>query len=172
MTTGLDSAELRALSRVLDELDYYDVLELPRGAAGSALRAAYHAASRRFHPDANRNLDPELRSVVERIAKRVTEAYSVLRDSRRRRLYDEILSQGDGVRRLQLVESAAAASQRSRGEREGRTPQGRRHFAQAAADLGRSDLPAAIRSLQMALTYEPDNAVFKTKLAELRARSR
>lgn len=172
MTTGLDAAELRALSRVLDELDYYDVLELQRGAAGAALRAAYHAASRRFHPDANRHLDPELRSVVERIAKRVTEAYSVLRDPRRRRLYDEMLASSDGVRRLQLVESAAAASQRARSEREGRTPQGRRHFAQATSDLGRGDVAAAIRSLQMALTYEPDNAAFKTKLTELRARAR
>lgn len=166
----LPPAELRALARVLDELDYYELLEVPRGVAGTALRDAYHAASRRFHPDANRHLEAELRSVVERIAKRVTEAYSVLRDPRRRPLYDETLARGDGIRRLQLVESAAVASQRSREEREGRTPQGRRFFAQATSDLGRGDLAGAMRNLQMALTYEPANDRFRAKLDELRAR--
>jgi DnaJ-class molecular chaperone len=168
----LAPAELRALASILDELDYYEVLEASRGTTGSALRDAYHAASRRFHPDANRHLDAELRSVVERIAKRVTEAYAVLRDPRRRKLYDETLAGSGGVRRLQLVESAAAASQRSRDEREGRTPQGRRFFAQATAELGRGELASAIRSLQMALTYEPTNTLFKSRLEEIRARSR
>jgi len=168
----LGPAELRALDSILNELDYYQVLELPRGATGSPLRDAYHAASRRFHPDANRHLDPELRSVVERIAKRVTEAYSVLRDPGRRKLYDEALRRGDGVRRLQLVQSSAAASQRSRDEREGRTPQGRRFFAQATADIGRGDVASATRNLQMAITYEPANALFRNKLDELRGRPR
>jgi len=168
----LPPAELRALAKVLDELDYYEVLEAPRGAAGSALREAYHGASRRFHPDSNRHLDVDLRSAIERIAKRVTEAYSVLRDPRRRKIYNEMLAGTNGVRRLQLVESAAAASQRSRNEREGRTPHGRRFFAQAAADLGRGDSASALRNLQMALTYEPENALFQAKLAELRSQGR
>lgn len=167
---ALAPAELRALAKVLDELDYYELLEAPRGVGGIAVREAYHAASRRFHPDANRHLEPELRTAVERIAKRVTEAYSVLRDPRRRKLYDERLAGGGGERRLPLVESAAAASQRSREEREGKTPQGRRFFAQATSDLARGDAAGAIRNLQMALTFEPGNSVFKEKLDALRAK--
>lgn len=172
MAVSLQPAELRALARVLDELDYYELLEAPRGTAGSALREAYHAASRRFHPDANRQLDPELRGAVERIARRVAEAYSVLRDPRRRRLYDEALGHEGGPRRLALVESAAVASQRTRNDREGRTPQGRRFFAQATAELAGGDTAAAARSLQLALSYEPDNALFRTRLSELRDRAR
>ncbi len=168
--SGLAPAELRALANVIDELDYYELLEAPRGASASALREAYHAASRRFHPDANRHLDTDLRGAVERIAKRVTEAYSVLRDPRRRRLYDEAL--GAGRRRLQLVESAAEAGRRSRDEREGRTPHGRRLFAQATSDLARGDVSGAIRNLQLALTYEPANDGFRAQLEELRGRAR
>lgn len=170
--TALGPAELRALASILDDLDYYEVLEAPRGAAGRTLREAYHAASRRFHPDANRHLDSDLRGAVERIAKRVTEAYSVLRDPRRRKLYDEALARPPAKRRLQLVESAAEASQRSRDEREGRTPQGRRFFAQASADVARGDVASAIRNLQMALTYEPDNLLIKAKLDEVRSKGR
>lgn len=168
---GLAPAEIRAMASILDDLDYYELLETQRGASGSALRAAYHAASRRFHPDANRALDPTSRACVERIAKRVTEAYSVLRDPRRRRLYDEQLGTNGAPRRIPLVDSAAEAGRRSREERDGRTPQGRRHFAQAQADLARSDTAGAIRNLQMALTFEPGNPVFRDKLAELRGRA-
>ena len=167
---GMAPSELRALANVLDELDYYELLEMPRGTTGPALREAYHTASRRFHPDANRQLEPELRGVIERIAKRVTEAYSVLRDPRRRQLYDEALTRGTGVRRLQLVESGAQAVKRSRDEREGHTPHGRRLFAQAVSDLGRGDVASALRNLQMALTYEPTNPVFKAKIEEIRSR--
>ncbi|CAG0957837.1 Chaperone protein DnaJ [Myxococcaceae bacterium] len=166
----LAPAELRALARMLDDLDYYELLEAPRGASGAAIRDAYHAASRRFHPDACRHLDPEVRASIERIAKRVTEAYSVLRDPRRRRLYDERIASGCAERRLQLVESAAVATQRSREEREGRTPQGRRFFAQAVSDLARGETASAIRNLQMALTFEPGNPVFEERLVALRAR--
>jgi len=158
------------MATILDDLDYYELLEAPRGASGSVLRQAYHAASRRFHPDANRGLDPELRAVAERVAKRVAEAYSVLRDPRRRKLYDEQLGRRDGVRRIPLVDSALEAGRRSREEREGRTPQGRRHFALAQAEAEQGDLAAAIRNLQMALTFEPGNPLFSERLAELRAR--
>lgn len=168
---ALPPAEIKALARILDDLDYYEVLGAPRGAATSALRLAYHEASRRFHPDASRHLPSELRGAVERIAKRVTEAYSVLRDPGRRRLYDERLAQGD-PKRMALVEAQAEAGRRVTEERQGRTPNGRRYFTLASNDLARGDLAAAFRNLQTALTFEPDNALFKEKLAETKAKLR
>ena len=85
---NLAPAEIRALAKLVDELDYYQLLEIPRQATGSELKKAYYESSRRFHPDANRHLDPELRVAVEQIAKRLSEAYSVVRDPRRRQAYD------------------------------------------------------------------------------------
>lgn len=165
--------EIKALARIVDDLDYYEVLDAPRGASGASLRSAYHAAFRRFHPDAHRHLEPELRFAVERIAKRVTEAYSVLRDPRRRRLYDErVLNGALGSRRMQLVESEVEAERRSTEEREGRTPNGRRYFALARADLARGDLGSAARNLQTCLAYEPDNALFQRHLAEVKTKLR
>ena len=51
----LAPAEIRALARVIDELDYYQILEISRKASTSELKRAYHASSRRFHPDAHRH---------------------------------------------------------------------------------------------------------------------
>jgi curved DNA-binding protein CbpA len=170
---GLDPKEIKALARLVDDLDYYEILGAPRGSASPALRDAYHAASRKFHPDAHRHLDAELRGAVERIAKRVTEAYSVLRDPRRRKLYDERIAQGaSGGARMQLVEGTVEAGRRAAEELGGKTPNGKRYFALAQTDLAKGDLSAAARNLQMACTFEPGNELFKRKLAEVKAKLR
>ena len=163
-------AEIRALAAILDELDYYGVLEIPGVAPASEVRAAYHRASRRFHPDGHRELSEDLRPLLAQIAKRVTEAYSVLRDPRRRQVYDQQLA-GDTARmRMPLVNASAEAERKSREQREGRTPNGRRYFMLAQADLARGDRVAAERNLRTALTFESDNAVFQSMLAELRGK--
>lgn len=168
--TAIAPAEIRALAAILDELDYYGVLEISNGAPVSEIRAAYHRASRRFHPDGHRDLGTDLRPAVERIAKRVTEAYSVLRDPRRRQVYDQQIAADAEKRRMPLANANAEAERQSREQREGRTPNGRRYFMLAQADLGRGDRAAAERNLRTALTFEPDNAAFKEQLAQLRAK--
>jgi curved DNA-binding protein CbpA len=160
-------AEVRALARMLEELDYYQVLELPPGAPTSAIRSAYHAVSRRFHPDAHRDAPPEVQAQIARIAKRIAEAYSVLRDPRRRQVYDRQIA-GDQARlRMPLAEAEAQADRQRREQQEGRTPNGRRYFALAKADVARGDRVSAERNLKTALTFEPDNQAFRELLARV-----
>lgn len=160
-------AEIRALAGILEELDYYQALELTPDAPGSAIRSAYHAVSRRFHPDAHRGAPPEVQAQVARIAKRIAEAYSVLRDPRRRQVYDRQIA-GDQARlRMPLAEAEAQADRQRREQHEGRTPNGRRYFALAKADVARGDRVAAERNLKTALTFEPDNQMFRELLARV-----
>jgi curved DNA-binding protein CbpA len=168
--SALAPTEILALARILDELDYYQLMHVRRGASAREVKAAYYHTSRAFHPDANRNLDAPLRDAVAAIAKRLTEAYSVLRDPRRRAAYDRRLAEG-GSSRMQLVEAEAAVNRQAR-EELGRTPQGRQYYALAKAELERGNLAAAARNLQTAMTFEPGNATFKEQLAQVRARLR
>ena len=101
---SLEPLEIHALSKIVDELDYYQLLELQRGASREEIKRAFHESSRSFHPDTNRHLDFELRAQCERISKRVTEAYCILRDPRRRSAYDERVGKGGGIR-MQLAEA-------------------------------------------------------------------
>jgi DnaJ-class molecular chaperone len=166
------AAEIRALAQILDELDYYSVLEISATASASEIRSAYHRATRRFHPDGHRQLGGDVRPSLARIAKRVAEAYSVLRDPRRRQVYDQQL-RGDSARvRMPLVQAEAVAQQQSREQRLGKTPNGRRYFVLVQGDLARGDKISAERNLRTALTFEPDNEVFKDLLAELRGKKR
>jgi curved DNA-binding protein CbpA len=168
VATQLAPTEIKALARILDELDYYRLLHVAPGADAVEVKRAYFASSRAFHPDANRHLADDLQGAVARIAKRVTEAYSVLRDPRRRAAYDRRLAAGGGTR-IQLAEAEAEA-ERSDTRQRGQTPQGRQYFARAEADLQRGDRAAAARNLQTALTFEPQNQLFRARLAELRRR--
>ena len=86
--------EIKALTRILDRVDYYRLLKTERGASSAEIRSAYHEARRRFHPDSFLRHDDEIRSAVDRIARRITEGYVVLRDSRKRSAYTAGLESG------------------------------------------------------------------------------
>jgi DnaJ-class molecular chaperone len=163
---GLAPTEITALAGILSELDYYQLLHLSADAKPSEIKRAYHATSRTFHPDVNRHQDPEIRRAIDEIAKRIAEAYSILRNPRRRKAYDQQIEVGSGVR-MQLAEAEAAGS-RKQTEAQGRTPQGRQYFNLASANLRQGDFDNAVRNLQTAITFEPDNTFFKEQLAQAR----
>lgn len=171
MSAAIAPTEIKALARIVSELDYYQLLHLERGASPREIKMAYHACSRAFHPDANRHLEDDLQSAVAQIAKRVTEAYQVLRDPRRRKGYEELLRAGTGVR-IRLAEASTQGGRKVTETRQGKTPQGRQYFNLAAGDAKRQDWASAARNLQTALTFEPDNEFFKSELANARSKIR
>ena len=170
MASDLAPTEIVALARVIDELDYYQLLHVPREASVTEIKKAYHFVQRAFHPDANRHHPKDIQSATEKIARRITEAYSVLREPRRNKAYLQHLETGQGVR-MQLSEARAEAG-RQTVEQKGRTPQGRQYYNLAEADLLREDFAGAARNLQTALTFEPDSEFFKAQLKEVREKIR
>ncbi len=69
--------------------DYYEILGLPRGASLKGIKQRFRQLALRYHPDRNPG-DPS----SEESFKLVAEAYHVLSDQRRRRLYDREGHQG------------------------------------------------------------------------------
>ncbi len=65
------------------ELDYYEVLEIQRGADGATIKKAYRKLAMKFHPDRNQGD----KSAEEKF-KLVNEAYQVLSDTSKREIYD------------------------------------------------------------------------------------
>ncbi|MFP3853144.1 MAG: molecular chaperone DnaJ [Anaerolineales bacterium] len=62
--------------------DYYEVLELPRGASSEDIRRAYRNLAKKYHPDVNDDPNAEERF------KEINEAYAVLSDEERKTAYD------------------------------------------------------------------------------------
>lgn len=69
--------------------DYYDVLGVDRDVSDAALKSAYRKLALKYHPDRN----PDDGEAEERF-KEAAEAYDVLRDPRKRQIYDQYGHQG------------------------------------------------------------------------------
>ena len=163
----MTEAEIQALSRMLDRLDYYKLLRIEHDATAPKIREAYHQMRRGFHPDACHGKGPELRAAVGEIAKRVNEGYQVLRDSARRTAYDRALDQGQ-LRYSAATEESMKTEAAAVG---GTTPNGKRFYKQSEAAERGGDFETAISTLKMAITFEPGNEHFETRLADLQARA-
>jgi DnaJ-class molecular chaperone len=64
--------------------DYYQVLGVPRGASADEIKRAHRKLARKYHPDMNKN-NPQ---ATEQF-KEVQEAYDILSDVEKRKLYDQ-----------------------------------------------------------------------------------
>lgn len=69
--------------------DYYKVLGVKREASHDAIKKAYRALAKKYHPDHN----PDKPRAEDRF-KEVQEAYDVLSDTRKRKAYDRLRSTG------------------------------------------------------------------------------
>jgi curved DNA-binding protein CbpA len=159
----------------LDTLDYFELLGVPTAASAGEVKRAFYSESRAYHPDRFFHLgDEAFKARVHEVYKRVTEAYYVLRDDVRRRKYLADVSGPDRARKLRFDElseqETKAQVKQQAAEQIGVNPKARQQFQTAIGDLERGNLSAAERALKMALTYEPQNALYKEKLAEVQAR--
>ena len=64
--------------------DYYDVLGVSRNADESQIKKAYRKLAKKYHPDTNAG-----NAEAEQKFKEVTEAYDVLGDREKRKMYDQ-----------------------------------------------------------------------------------
>jgi DnaJ-class molecular chaperone len=75
--------------------DYYQVLGVSRSATDKEIKSAYRKLARKHHPDVNPN-----DKSAEAKFKDITEAYDVLNDPEKRKLYDQYGSNWENVQRM------------------------------------------------------------------------
>jgi len=119
----MTTAEIRALTpdalalkqqiddklKYLDRKNHFDILGVGRDANKDTIKAAYIQNAKTFHPDRLAQFKLEaLRTEVEKIFQRVSEAQSVLLDDRRRKEYVETLdgaARGDAEKARKLLQA-------------------------------------------------------------------
>ncbi len=173
--SGLDArqlADLAARCAKLDQMDYFEVLLLERTAVPADIKKAFYRESRTYHPDRFFHVEEkELKERVHDLYKRVTEAYYVLRDDTKRKKYLADVTGPERAQKLRFTDASEAetkaAVKKEQEEQIGTHPKGRQFYAQAQKDSDGGNPSAAERNLKMALTYEPSNARYKERLAEV-----
>lgn len=175
---GLGQEQLDALGALhasLGELDYYQILKVSQDASPTDVKRAFYRESRSMHPDRFYHLtDAETKERIVDIYKRITEAYYVLRDDAKRRRYTAEINGPERAQKLRFTEASEAetkaAAKKQQEEEIGTHPKGRQFYATAMGDVGAERWGAAERNLKMALTFEPQNPRYKSKLAEVQAK--
>jgi DnaJ-class molecular chaperone len=152
------------LSSIIDELDYYQILKIPQTASLDEIKTAYHAESREFHPDNYSDVtDPEMKEMILKVSKRITEAYTTLRDHEKRKRYDTQISLPPDQRKLRYSEESSAAKPQQP-EDGFATPQGRRLYNQGVLELKMGKWNVAERTLKLALSFEPGNQLVENAI--------
>lgn len=109
--------ELVALSRQVDDINYYEFYGISPDADAAEIKKSYFSLSKRYHPD--KHFGGELgpfKEMLEEVFQHITRAYRILTDEERRREYDTEVgvrdADGAGVGETSTAaESADAPSQ-------------------------------------------------------------
>lgn len=147
-------------------LDYYALFGVERSASADAIRAAFHAFARRYHPDRLCGASEPVRERAAAIYRRGAEGYRVLMNPESRRRYDAELTGGTSGER-------GGAPERPTTSRITVTSPRARPFATKAQQAWKAgDYKTAKLNLKLALQHEPDNALLKARLADVEQKLR
>ncbi len=149
-----------------EALDYYRLLGIIRAATPDQIRSAFHRFAREHHPDTFVDASAAERDQHTELYQLGSEAYQVLLDPVKRKIYDEGLAQG----RLRYSADRAEETRRTVRPPGGvalNSSKARVFFSRAHKAMKAEDWPQAKLNLQMALQSEPNNEALKSKLEEV-----
>lgn len=158
-------ARVRSLYSNLEDLDYYELLEVRRQAGPGEIKDAYFKRSIELHPDRFMQLeDEDLKRQIYEIYKRMSEAFKVLINPENRSAYDAGLDSGDRPANLRHLDRGRHLASFEDPTSEAFTPAGKRylHFAMLAELEG--NLRSARMYLTLALQCEPQNGALRGRL--------
>jgi DnaJ-class molecular chaperone len=162
--------QLKQLAATIDGLDYFQILNVATNAPGPQIKTSYYGLARALHPDKFFHLDDaDLKAAVNKIYKRVTEAYMVLKDEPKRQKYIKDISGPERAKKLRFTEESEAEQkeQAKAAVKVAKTPKGEQMYNTAMVDLANGRYDAAYKALQSATLFEPANAELKKLLAEV-----
>jgi curved DNA-binding protein CbpA len=149
---------------------YYEVLGIPPGADAKAIKRAYFSLSKEFHPDRYfRREIGAFRELLDRIFKKVVEAYELLSDPATRAEVDRSLAESDAPaggsqpRRKRVPRPFGVMAKMLR-ERKGKA---KRFYEAGRAAFAAERWLEASASVRLAIAFDPQNEAYKEGFADV-----
>jgi curved DNA-binding protein CbpA len=155
--------EIETLYGLVDELNYYRLLQLDEQCAQEDIGTAFRRESRRLHPDRTASLgDSKLKEQANYIFTAINEAFRTLKDPGSRLQYDQELANGSirsADTSLRSADQAGGASDDP--EQAATNPNSEKFWKLALRAYRDKNYSSCMTNIKFALQFEPDNAVFK-----------
>lgn len=157
------TVEIKTLFELLDELDYYKILQVDPLSPIEMIERAYRTEARKLHPDRfARHPDKDVKKAANKIYKMILESWKTLSDPDARDAYDNELE--EGRRRLSEEAKKAAEDAAARAANPihaAQTEKGLKFWRMALRNWRDNEYSGCKMNIQFALNFEPDNEVFK-----------
>ena len=151
------------IHRVLPRLDYYRLLGVAPDATDSDVKKAFLKITKKFHPDRHRDAPKPLYVAIYDIFKRLNEAYRVLTDYEKRKIYNRQLAEGktrfSTDIRMSMIPRTPVETIHSKDARQ--------FYVKAVESLEAGNIMQAELHAKMAATRERDNDAIKQLIADI-----
>ncbi len=162
--------QLKGLAQSIDGLDYFQILNIGQDATSAQIRDSYYGLARALHPDKFFHIgDEELKASINKVYKRVTESYTILKDETKRIQYLKDINGPERTKKLRYSEGSETEQkeQQKQAAKLAKTPKGEQLYNTALVDLQNNRLDQAFKNLQSACLFEPANADLKKLLQDV-----
>ncbi len=151
--------------QVLERLDYYRLLGVTKTDGRLQVKKAFLKITAKFHPDRNTNAPEDVKKAIYEIFKRLNEAYRVLSDQHKKKMYDEQLAAGitrfSTDIRLSMIPKTPEDTIKSKDARQ--------FYVQSKKSLNDGNLMQADLHSKMALSREPGNQAILDLIAQIKS---
>lgn len=156
-------AELKTISTIIDNLNYYQVLKVSPVASIEEIREAFHREALDFHPD--QYAKPELKkeaALAKKIYSKIIQAYQALTQPSGRTSYDKKMLRKKLLEEPtdEKVDENEITGIQSNETKKANFP-GRKFYELAQKALLAKNMNAAKMNIQIALGAEPTNRQYK-----------
>ena len=158
----------------LDQTSYYRLLGVGPAADGASLQQAFHSFALAWHPDRHVDQDASVREQVRVVFQRGVEAYTVLRNPRAARLYQQAFGQGrmrlspEELERLSRPEPKPEPKRQPQGfAGQMKTAEGKEIAARVERLMAQGRYPEAYQQLDLLEMTEGDNEAVRQRLAQV-----
>jgi curved DNA-binding protein CbpA len=109
-------ADLEKLSREIDSMNYYQILNIERDASHKEIKKSYFEMARKYHPDRfDRGLSQDSKDMIEEVFGHITRAFQTLNNEKEKQDYDAKLDEPEEVDRKTLEQKADGKFRQGKG---------------------------------------------------------